>query len=908
MASQAEVDLVINATRTLPELERDLDRVLRAAQSDMSDLDVDAVLNQTATLRQLDRDLGRVIAAARAGADDIDLDAALNQQSAIRQTTRDLDNLVRAVSAPGVVPPALVTAALNSPVSINRVRGELDDVIRVVQATAPDIDVDVDIDQDGVRRLTSALTSAAGAASRFGTSIATSGAVAGTAAPLVAGLATAVQNVAPAAAVGTSAILAMKLATGALKIGMMGVSEAISEAFKPDADMEKVNEALARLSPSARAAATEIIGMKGAFKDLQLDVQEKLFKGFATEIKGLGKTVLPDLKRGLVDSAGALNQMGKGVSQAGQALSDSGVLGQALKSSTNGLEDLVRIPGQATLAFGQLAAAAGPSFERITTAVAGVADKVSKSLSGAFKSGALEDSIDEAVDAIAQLGRVAGNVFAGIGNIINAVSIDGQGLFGTLEDLSQGFEDLTGTDEFQAGLKALSETMALLYKTAGPLLAEAFKILGGVLVELSGPAQELIKLLGEQFGGILEELGPVLITLADSFGKLVGAVSPLIELAGELITALLPSLTPLFKTLGVVFQEMTPFIAEVARILGSILLPVLEKLPGFLEIVLAPFNQFVKEIFPVLVEQLERMAPDFEELGRTLADLLVELAPLIAEFLTFILLIDAKIIPIIGGILLGTLALLAKALTFIADTLNTFVIPSIQFWIDLLQGDFQDGNVAAWENVFKLRDNVIQAFNSIVGGVTGALSRFSNAVSQKVSEVKTNFQNGIRDMVDNAVNTMRNLASQIQGALGNLSNLLFQQGQQILVGLINGIQSKIGDVQSKLSELTGLIPDWKGPMDVDQKLLTPNGEAIVDGLIAGFQKAVPRVRAELQGLTLALPGFAAPSALFAPSSGSMAAPAVYVTIGNEAVDQFVTTRVEQANRRDMRTAAQGVRI
>jgi phage-related protein len=800
----------------------------------------------------------------------------------------------------------LIVNATNTLADLQR---DIRRIVSIAEATAPPVHIRVDVDRDGaLQRATGLLSSVAGGLGSLAKSVGVAAAAAGTAAPLLAGVVAAVEQVGPAAAVATTGLLAMQLASGALKLGMLGVSDAITEAFKPDADAAKVAEALERLSPAARETARQIIGMKDAFKDLQLDVQETLFKGFAGEVKGLATNVLPDLKRSLVDTAGSLNQMGKGVSQAAQALSDSGVLGHALKSATSGLENLVDIPGQATIAFGQLAAAAGPSFERITEAVGRVAENVSKSLSGAFKSGALESAITDAVDAIAQLGRVAGNVFGGIGNIINAVSIDGQGLFGTLETLTQGFEDVTGTDEFQAALSALAETMAVLYKTAGPLLATSLKIVAGVLKELSEPAQVLIKVLGEQFGKILEELGPVLEELAKSFGKLVVSLTPVIELAGQLIADILPILTPLFKSLGVVFEEMAPFVEQVAGILGSLLLPVLEKLPGFLEIALVPFNKFVTEIFPVLTEQLERMAPDFEELGKTMGDLLADLAPLVAQFLTFVLLIDEKIIPIVGGTLIGALALLAKTLNGFFKVMDEFVIPVIQTFIDLLQGDFRDGNEAAKKNVVDLTVKVRTLFDGMVNQVQLALSRYVAQLRAKAVEGATAFLNGIRSMRDQALNRISQIPGDLQNALGNLGNLLFAQGASLIGGLVNGIQSKIGQVTSLLTDLTNKIPDWKGPADKDKKLLTPSGEFLMDGLINGIQKSIPRVRAELQGLTMNMPSFAAPSSISAPASGSMVAPNVFVSIGNEAVDQFVTTRVEQVDRRNVRTAAQGVRI
>ena len=59
----------------------------------------------------------------------------------------------------------------------------------------------------------------------------------------------------------------------------------------------------------------------------------------------------------------------------------------------------------------------------------------------------------------------------------------------------------------------------------------------------------------------------------------------------------------------------------------------------------------------------------------------------------------------------------------------------------------------------------------------------------------------------------------------------------------------IGSVRSKLSELTSMIPSWKGPAPVDKVLLTPAGEMIMQGLIKGLESQYGAVRDSLRGLT-----------------------------------------------------------
>ncbi|MEW2127112.1 hypothetical protein AB0891_25670 [Streptomyces sp. NPDC007259] len=904
MASQAEVDLIVNATRTLPDLERDLDRVLRAAQADMSDLDVDAVLNQTATLRQLDRDLDQVIRSAQASSDDVTLQAALNQQASVRRMHSDLDNLVRQVNAPGAVDPALITAALNIPRSLTAVRHDLDTVVRAAQATAPDIDIDVDVD----RNLTRNLLAAAGGVGAITKNVTALSTALGAAAPLLASLATSVQNILPASAVATQGILAMVLATNTLKLGMIGVSDAISDAFDPETKPEDLEKSLKTLAPEARKFVRELIDMKDKFKDLQLGVQNRLFKDFDEVVAGLADTALPQVRTALNSTATTLNKMGVSASLAAARLSRDGTLGKALDSATTGIRNLADVPALAVTAFGQLAAAAGPSFDRITKALGRLAESAAKGLSEAFESGALQDSIEDAIGAVRQLGRVFGNVFAGIGNIIGAVSVGGDGLFGTLERVTQAFEDLTASKEFQAGLKALAETSAVVSETALPLLAQALKILGSVLVALSKPVQEVVKVLGESLGQVLDALEEPLIAAATAFGSLIVALSPLITLAGDLISAVLPALTPLFESLGRVIEAIAPVIAAIAGDLSALLVPVLSALGPVLEILLPPFAQLAEDIFPLIADALVQLTPSFQELGVALGNLLIALAPIIPIFVEFI---DGPLTELIEEGLPGVIAaveLFVYALTGLVDFITGVAIPLFLQMEKTLTGDFSGAWEEAGQAVENFKGLVHRVLNDVNDFTRGALGTFVTTVATKGNEAADEFVDGLQGMVTDGLVLVATLPQRIVAALGDLGHLLYNQGARLIGGFVDGIESKIGAVTSTLAGLTSKLPDWKGPAELDARILTPSGELLIEGLIAGIQRAVPRVRAELQGLTGQLPAFGPRLGGIAAPAAASAAPVIHVSIGNEAVDKYVTVRADRLFSQRARTASQGVRF
>ncbi len=76
----------------------------------------------------------------------------------------------------------------------------------------------------------------------------------------------------------------------------------------------------------------------------------------------------------------------------------------------------------------------------------------------------------------------------------------------------------------------------------------------------------------------------------------------------------------------------------------------------------------------------------------------------------------------------------------------------------------------------------------------------------------------------------------------------------------------IDPLRSKLRSITDLIPDVKGPIDKDRRLLTPAGVAIMQGLIAGIDSQRSNLRSTLNGVTGMVAG-ASLGGLRAPGAG-----------------------------------------
>lgn len=846
-----------------------------------SQAEIDLVVNASNTLNQLQADLDRVVAAAQRTADPVQLQAAIN------------------------------TAA-----QIARLRAQIDDVVRAAQAAAPDIDIDVDVDRDrsaqrAIQSIRNIASTAVPAVARLGASVGALRLAAGGAAPLLAGVVTAVESLVPAAAVATTGVLALAVAAGTVKLAMVGVEDAITAAFDPEAKPEELEKALKRLAPEARQFVVELRGMRSQLRAVQQAVQNQFFENFDNVVRQLGRTVLPDLQNALVRVSGSFNEMTRRAAASAIALSESGVLGQALGSVTRSIQSLRDAPAAAVTGFGALAAAAGPQLEKIAARVAALADRISQDLVGAFRSGDLTKSINEAFSNLASLGRSVSNVFAGLRNVFAGLQANGRGLFETLEDITGTFREVTGSSEFQSVLGELARTAATLGNNLKIILGPALGAVGALFESLAPSVRKVLDSLGPTLGRALEDLKPLFDGVGDAVGGFLEAASPLVDLAVELIGLIGGALGPILTTLGDIFRSMAPVLRQVADNFLAIARPILEQLGPAFEKVFPKFSEAAERIFPKVAEALAKLEPGFQKLGEAFA----EIVPLLAEINALIVekLIAAfeKLGPILQPIINDLIEFASGALQLIAFVLETFVVPALEIVIDLLNGDWnaavqkaikigQDFDrlvSAAFESLKARAINAILTLGTnIVNSFNGAVLRLKASADRNLNEVVTFF---------------RNLPGRITSALGNLGSLLFNAGSAIVEGMIRGVQVKAGalfaqlaDIARRARETVTSILGIASPSKEFAKI----GDFMIQGIQVGIARSADALRRDLEGLAFAMPAMAAAGAgtLVVPQQQAPVAN-VTVMIGNQALDRYVDVRMGNAFARRDKVAAQGVR-
>jgi hypothetical protein len=285
------------------------------------------------------------------------------------------------------------------------------------------------------------------------------------------------------------------------------------------------------------------------------------------------------------------------------------------------------------------------------------------------------------------------------------------------------------------------------------------------------------------------------------------------------------------------FIIATDNIAQAFQDIGPDLRAMFESIAPYIPMLAQGVGDFIRAFTPGMVDAvaasgplLEAIAFNLGPLGEAAARLLTTLSQHGPEAVMFInLIVNLMIIAIdtVGG--------LVSILTTVFGFLYTSVAESqeaIQAAWGLITGAFERGTQGA-------NDLVNAAIGFIIRTVKGGFDSVRDAVDQRLDDVQA---------------LLRGLPGRARSALGDLGGVLWDPGRALISGLINGIMAAVPGLQGTLSWVTSMIPDWKGPLDKDRRLLEPTGEAIMGGLIRSIAGQTPALRDELGSITALIAG------------------------------------------------------
>jgi phage-related protein len=602
------------------------------------------------------------------------------------------------------------------------------------------------------------------------------------------------------------------VAVATLTIGFSNMGDAISGD----------EEALEKLAPAAKEVVGVLSDLKDEWKAVTRSVQQKLFEGLADDLSVVAKTWLPLLDKGLGKVAGGFNSVAQ---SAAKALTQSKVIegfNAVVDNTAQGLKNFAVGVGPWLAGIGVLLSAFSPLLAEAGTWAAALGERFAEWITYKESTGQLLDFINQMKDTFSTLGDIVSNVGSILFNVFAATQESGGGLLGTIEDLTGQFADFLNSAE---GWEALNTFFGALKDVGNAVLPIILSLAEAFGTDLAPKIGDIAEGVGPSLSALITEIGDAIgeidvKELAEGFTDVLDAITPLIGPLGDFVggatelDGLVPALVVGLGAWTVAQWALNTALwaNPIALLIGLII--------ALVAVIALAILNWDKIVIAFKLGWL--YIEDAFAKGKAAVDVLLRaVADFFIQRWTSIVATTQRAID-------GVLAFIGR----IAE-----VPGRIAAWLT----DMKDRAVAKFQEFVSAAGNKIDAVLGVIqrlGGIPGKIAGFvQSAKDQAVSKFNS------------LVDWVKGLPDRISNALGDLGSLLKNAGRDIINGLLDGITEKFGAVQDKLSELTGMLPNWKGPEAVDKKLLFKPGTWVIGGLIEGLDSMIPQVERTLQGLT-----------------------------------------------------------
>ncbi|MBK3639450.1 hypothetical protein [Streptomyces sp. MBT33] len=383
-----------------------------------------------------------------------------------------------------------------------------------------------------------------------------------------AGLTALVSAAAPAVGV-LGAIPGLITAAGTAAIGtkvaFSGFGDALKESLQiqeqhaagikvTEAQQQKLDQSLGKLSKSARETVTTVTALSGAWRGMKKSVQERFFSRIADDVKPLSNAVLPLLKSALGDSADQMGQLverGAQFMKTGMFRKDFKTIASTNSSVVGHMTDGLANLGRTTVDF---LVASGPFVERVARGGERLTQWFRASVQAGRETGSLAKFLDHAGDKAAQLGRTTGSLIRGFGGVGRAAMDTGNALLNGLEGSMIRFERWANSGVGQRVMQQFFSDAAPVFHEVNALFGDLMRGMGrsmkdgGVLDLVRQIRTELVPALGTFFSALGETVGPAVISVISNIATAIGHLSAAGSGLGVLLVAF-SGLLQIFNTL-----------------------------------------------------------------------------------------------------------------------------------------------------------------------------------------------------------------------------------------------------------------------------------------------------------------------------------------------------------------------
>ncbi len=695
-------------------------------------------------------------------------------------------------------------------------------------------------------------------------------------------------------------MVAIKAVTATLALGLTGVKDAFSSLAS--GDLTTFEEQLAKLSPHARGFLRVAQEFAPAFKDMQLEVQDRLFENLGDTLRGLGANVLPLARNLFVDLASQINGSAKEV---GGFLSSTPALQRFTETSGNislGFQALRQAALPATQAVLDLVTGGSTQLPRLGAAINTMAVKFRDFIGAAQESGKLEAFFSNALDVASQLGRIIGNVGSALGQVFAAGSGEGRGLLNTLEKATQQLENFTKSAQGSLAIREFFASIAIVGEQLGPIimtLATAFgsglaPILGSIATGVGPGIQAFIagllpalqamapgvSTLAQVFGQVLVALAPLLPTLGQLAGQIAGVLANALTAALPLITTLVAkiqenpalfaglaagaavlaqsigpvigvvsSLLPLFTTLGPLVSKLFGSIGGLKGAMSALLGPVGLAIGLFVALFTGSesFRNAVlgllETVGQLVGQLLAALMPALDAIMAAIGPLIAQLGDALAPVIALVTNMLATLLPPVIAALIPIINSLIPVVNQIAEVLKLVIeaiVPVINIIISAL--------IPVIENLLPIVETVFGAVAEIITAamkvVQGIIDVVLGIITGDWSRVWSGLGAILSGALDLILSIIRGVFNTIVSVFVGIWNTLVSIVSGAWSGITSAVSSGIRSVIDFFSNLGSSILSALGDFG---SLLLGAGRNLIDGLINGVKAVAGKIKDAVLG-------------------------------------------------------------
>lgn len=342
--------------------------------------------------------------------------------------------------------------------------------------------------------------------------------------PVIIGLAAALSKLIGLIALLPGVVGFAVAAIAPLIIAFKGMGEVLAAGMS--GDMEKFNEGMQKLAPSARAVVREFMTLVPMLKDLQRNVQWAFFAPLVGHVKALGTTLLPVLNKGLTAVAGSLGLFFTGLLD----LLRSGPALQGFNDLFISTSRIIDRLAPSVLGFfatlGRMMQKGLPFVERVFGGIATGLDKLSGFLNEAMDNGRFEGWLEGAFSVMKDLWELTKSLTRLFAALFGPTADEGQTFIQSLTAMTDKLTEFLKSAE---GVEFLENLVALLRNSRPILLALASTLIflmeaNNTFVDAIAATVRWFRELDDVVGGWLSGAGAAISgwwnTAIDAIGRL----------------------------------------------------------------------------------------------------------------------------------------------------------------------------------------------------------------------------------------------------------------------------------------------------------------------------------------------------------------------------------------------------